>query len=241
MSAHLGEESKARLGAIFLMHQIIGIWVTIRSAPILTASAVNLLRLLGFHLTKADYYWVLNGTPYFPVQIGEGLLLGWILGRYLRHRSMLWVWVLPFIYLCYAIVAIPTLNPDVTPPAFQAGIGQSRLTHYLGWGCQPVNHCYDQEVVTSLAYAAGAYSLGAFAAEKLTEANVSATLAQFSLVLAVGTLFLAGAVYDLYKSAQIVWTWRLVPVEATPAAMGAYLILLAFTIRFPQRPAGPTL
>jgi hypothetical protein len=236
MSAHLGEESKARFGAIFLIHQIIAIWVTIRSAPILTASAVNLLRLFGFHITRADYYLILVGTPYFPVQIGEGLILGWILGRYLRHRSMLWVWVLPSIYLCYAIIAIPTLNPDVTPPALQAGVGQSRLAHYFGWGCQPTNQCFDQELVTSPAYAAAAYSLAAFAAGKLTEADMPATLAQFSFVLIVGTVFLAGTVYDFYNSARIGWSLRLVPVEATPAAMGAYLILLAFTLRNPPDP-----
>jgi hypothetical protein len=145
---------------------------------------------------------------------------------------MLWVWVLPFAVLCYAVVEIPTLNPTVTPLDFQAGMGQSRLTHYFGWGCQPVNHCFDQELLTSPFYAAAAYSVAAFAAEELTENTIAATTSQVSLVLAVGLVFLMGAIYDFIISVRLGgWDWRFVPIAAVPAAMGAYLVLLAFSIR----------
>jgi hypothetical protein len=232
-----GEESKAELGVIFVMHQIIAIWVTIRSAPILTVSILKFLRLFGVHVTKTDYYWILVGTPYFPVQITVGLVLGWILGRHLRHRSMRWVWILPCAYLCYAVIAIPTFNPTVTPPDLQAGVGQSRLAHYFGWGCQPVNNCFDQELVTSLFYASAAYSIAAFAAEELTQATVPTTMVQFSLILTVGIVFFASAVCDLIAAVRIRWDWRLVPIAAVPAAMGAYLILLAINTRYPSASA----
>ena len=228
-----GEESKAKFGLIFLMHQLIAIWVTLRSAPILTASAFNLLRLFGGRnrYPTSLYWWVLVGTPYFPVQICLGALLGWLLGRHLRQREMFWVWFLPFAFLCYAFVAIPTLTPALTPSEFQAGIGQSRLAHYFGWGCQPVNHCIDQESITSPFYATAAYSLAAFLAQKITDGKRPATLPQRSVLMGVGIVFLVATIYDFIRSVHLGWHWMLLPVAAVPAGIGAYLILLAFAVK----------
>jgi hypothetical protein len=232
LSMFQGEESRAKLGLIFMLHQVIAIWVTLRSAPILLAAGLNFLRLFGRPSSRAEYYWILNGNPYFPVQIGLGLILGWLLGRYLRHRSMIWVWVLPCAVLCYALVAIPTLNPTAVPPSMQAGVGQSRIAHYFGWGCQAANYCFDQEVITSPFYATAAYSLAAVAAEELTVNAAPATIPQVSLVMAVGVVFFLGAIYDLVGSIRLVgWRWMFIPVSAVPAAMGGYLLLLAFSIR----------
>ena len=227
------EESKAKFGLIFLAHQLFAIWVTLRSAPILTASAFNLLRLLGGRdrYPTSLYLWVLVGTPYFPVQICLGALLGWLLGRHLRHREMFWVWILPFLFLCYAFATIPTFTPAITPPELQAGIGQSRFTHYFGWGCQPVNHCTDQEVVTSPFYASAAYSIAAFFAQKFTDGTRLATSPQRSILITSGVIFLAATIYDFIRSLKFGWHWMLLPIEAVPAAVGAYLILLAFSVR----------
>jgi len=233
LSRDQAQESKVKLGLMFAMYQVIAIFVTIRSAPILTASTLNFLRLFGGHYTSADYNWVLAGTPYFPVQTGLGLILGWVLGRHLRHRSMLWVWVLPFAVLCYAFVTIPTLNPTVTPLELRAGVGQSRFEHYFGWGCQPVNHCVDQEVFTAPFYASAAYSIAAFTAEELTENTIPATIPQFSFVLSVGIIILVCTIYDFALSVRLGWHWMLLPISGAPAAMGTYLILLAFSIKTP--------
>jgi hypothetical protein len=142
-SKQIDESSKAKLALIFVMHQIIGVWVVIRSAPIITASVTNFLSLFGLRITRTDYWRVLVGTPYFPVQVGEGLILGWILGRHPRHRSMLWVGVLPCIYLAYAIIAIPTFNPALTTPALRGGVGQSRLAHYSSERSNRVSGAYN--------------------------------------------------------------------------------------------------
>lgn len=228
-----GEKSKLKLGLMFVMYQVIGIWVTLKVAPNLTASALNFLHLFGRQHVRADYYWILGGTPFFPVQVGVGLVFGWILGRHLRDKSMRWVWVLPFAVLCYAFVTIPTLNPE--PLALQAGVGQSRWAHYFGWGCQSVpNNCIDQEVFTAPFYAGTAFSIAAFAAEELTENASPATIPQFAFVLAVGIIILLGAVYDFVQSVRMIaFQWMILPFEALPAAMGAYLILLAVRIRIP--------
>ncbi len=59
-------------------------WVTLRSAPILTASAFNCCSRF-FRRTQSDtprvFTFGLVGTPYFPVQIFLGAMLGWLLGR----------------------------------------------------------------------------------------------------------------------------------------------------------------
>jgi hypothetical protein len=230
-------KSRVKLGLLFAVHQFIGVWVVVRSAPILTATAFNLLRSLGRPYPTSYYSWILSGTPYFPVQIGLGLLLGWLLGWNLRHRSMIWVWLLPFAFLCYAFIAIPTLTPRITPLAFQAGIGESRLWHYFGWGCQPVNHCIDQESITSPFYTSAAYSIAGLLALKTVARARPAAKKQFGILLVVGIIFLGAAIYDLVVSLQIGgWIWMLFPVEAVPAGMGALLILLAFSVRHWQRP-----
>ena len=147
---------------------------------------------------------------------------------------MRWVWVLPFAVLCYAFVMIPSLNPEGTPLQLQAGVGQSRLTHYFGWGCQAVHNCFDQEAYTAPFYAGAAFSIAAFAAEELTEDASPATIPQFAFVLVVGIIILLSAVYDFALSVRMItFQWMLLPLAAIPAAMGAYLILLAVRIRIP--------
>jgi hypothetical protein len=95
-----------------------------------------------------------------------------------------------------------------------------------------VNNCVDQEVFTAPFYAAAAFSIAAFAAEELTENTVPATMPQFLFVLLVGIIILASAIYDFALSVRLQgWDWRFLPVGAVPGAMGAYLILLAFSIR----------
>ena len=80
-------------------------------------------------------------------------------------------------------------------------------------------------------YAGAAFSIAAFAAEELTETTVPATMPQFLLVLVVGTIIFASAVYDFALSAPQGWNWMLLPIEAVPGALGAYLVLLAFNNR----------
>ncbi|HKM91428.1 MAG TPA: hypothetical protein VJX29_12510 [Candidatus Acidoferrales bacterium] len=158
--------SKAKRLLVFLFHQIIGTWGVIAVAPLLTALGFDLARTIGPAFPIGQLYWLLTGTPFFPVQVTIALILGWLLGWWLHHRSMLWIWVLPALILCLALIAVPTLTPELTPMRLQSG--QPRLLHYFGWGCQPENHCIDQIVVTLPFYASIAYSLGALLADRLS-------------------------------------------------------------------------
>jgi hypothetical protein len=80
---------------------------------------------------------------------------------------MLWVWVLPFLSLCYAIFAGPifVLHPDSI--IAQASGGFSSLSHYFGRGCSPRELCMDQMAFTMPFYASVAYAFGALLERKV--------------------------------------------------------------------------
>ena len=59
-------------------------------------------------------------------------------------------------------------------------------------------------MITSPFYATAAYWPAALAAEELTVNAIPATIAQVSLVVAVGIVFLFGAIYDLMGSIRLV-------------------------------------
>ena len=114
-------------------------------------------------------HWILTENPFYPVQIVAGLYLGWLLGRRLQHRSMLWIWVLPLAILCYWFAALH-LPSELASIFARPATLQDRLSFYFGWGCQPRAHCIVQLVITMPFYASTAYSLGALLARK-TQTN----------------------------------------------------------------------
>jgi hypothetical protein len=144
--------------SVFVIHQFIATWGIAISANILGTSIYG---LFSRFVSLRSVHWILTETPFFPVQIALGLFYGWMLWRRFKHHSMLWVWVIPTIILCYAVVAFPTLVPHMTSVLNQTG---SPFSHYFGWGCQPKDRCFDQLLVTMPFYTATAYSLGAMLA-----------------------------------------------------------------------------
>ena len=224
--------SNARFGLMFVMHQVIVVWVVITSAGILAASIFNVLQLLGWLHARTAYNWLFSGNPYFPAQAALALLLGWLLGRNLRDPSMLWVWALPTSLLAYALFEIPTAFPYLVSARFQAGVGQSRWVHYFGWGCHLGGYCLDQSSFTRPFYAGVAYSLGALAAMKTLRPPHDNAKRPFWSPLLAGLLFLSCAIYDTINSVRASgWHWQFLPLEGTAAAMGLYLILMALSAR----------
>jgi hypothetical protein len=224
----MDRESKVEFWLKFVLYQFIGIWGITFSATVVTELAFGILLLFGKHYSREYFYWIVSGRPYFPVQIGLGISLGWVFGRYLWHRSMVWVWVLPFAYLSYAFAAIPTLTPNLLPTEFQAGGGESRISHYFGWGCGPWNHCIDQGAVTLPFYVAASYSIGAFLAHKSLARILLNTIVENVAIFVLGSWFFLAAALDLYYSTRSGWHWMLLPLESVPAGIGAFLMLLAF-------------
>jgi hypothetical protein len=172
----IGHNSRSQLRTVskFVFHQIVSTFgIAIVAAPYFTAVIFGLVRLFGPVYSVKSFHVLLTELPYFPLQIAWGLVLGWLLSRLMHHRIMLWVWIIPFVLLCCAFVALPTLAPDLTPPRFQAGIGESRISHYFGRGCSPRNHCLDQLLIVMPFYASAAYSLGAFLQRRFSSKRVS--------------------------------------------------------------------
>jgi hypothetical protein len=179
-------------------------------------------------------FWVLTGTPYFPVQIFLGLLVGFMVGRHLRHRAMLWVWAIPLAFLCYAFIAVPTFTPDLTPPEYQAGVGESRLSHYFGWGCQPKNHCIDQTWATLPFYIALSYSLGGLCAQSMPERLRRPNPRYFWIYLVIASLFLAAFVIDfqiLIALFRQTGEWAYLRPLLVAAGLAAVFTLYAFMVR----------
>jgi hypothetical protein len=147
----------------FLMHQVTGTLGIGFTAPYLFAESLDVFAWFGHPVSMRWFYWILTETPFFPVQIGLGLSLGWMLARRLKQRSMQWVWILPGFFLFYCIAAVPTLG--VWPArslAMQIALeSQNPFWHYFGWGCRPKDRCIDQLLITMPFYASVAYSIGA--------------------------------------------------------------------------------
>jgi hypothetical protein len=153
---------------IFVAHQLVATLGVGIAAGLATAVSFGMLRLLDSGLFSShNAHWLATEVPYFPVQVIWGFWLGWLLQRRFQHLSMLWVWVLPFLSLCYAIVVGPifVLHPDSI--IVQAGGGFSSLSHYFGRGCNSKDLCMDQLVFTMPFYASVAYAFGALLAQKV--------------------------------------------------------------------------
>ena len=152
---------------VFALHQFIGTWGVAFLAAAGVFEFFNLLVTISpweTHVRSA--YRLLTENPFYPVQIVTGLYFGWLLGRRLKHRCMLWIWVLPLAALCYALTVGLILIPEWTSVLARPRTVGSRFSHYFGWGCQPRAHCLDQLLITMPFYASASYSLGALLARK---------------------------------------------------------------------------
>jgi hypothetical protein len=232
--------------AWFTVHQFIGTYGILLVTPWVVAFASDFPRLFGKHFPMANVYWILTGTPYFPVQIAMGLLLGFLIGRHFQHSVMRWVWIIPLVALSYAVVAVPTFLPSFTPPDFQAGVGQSRLSHYFGWGCEPMNRCLDQIYMTLPFYISLSYALGAILVRKVPERFRRPNPRNFWVYLLVGVLFVIALLIELRGIVNAIrqsGNWGYLEVPAIAAGAATFLILYAVLVyrgESPVRTRGPS-
>ena len=75
--------------ALFALHQYVGTLGIDVLAGYLTGYFFDVLRLFGKTFPQRTMFWILTGTPYYPVQIVLGVSVGWIVGRRAKHRAML--------------------------------------------------------------------------------------------------------------------------------------------------------
>ena len=159
-------KSKAWGTLAFVVHQLMGTWGAAIAAATGVFFAFTVLRPVDpSFFASHNASRILTELPYFPAQIASSLWWGWYLSYRVRHRSMLWVWVLPLALLTYALLAFPPilLRPSPLPLMGRAGMGQSKWWLYFGGGCSLSDYdpCFNQLVITMPFYAAVAYSVGA--------------------------------------------------------------------------------
>jgi len=180
-------KSLTKSALTFGLHEFIGMYGIPYTAPLVFTLAFKFLFLFGYTFPRKTFYSIVSELPYFPVQIIFALILGWLLGRALRHRSMVWVWVLPMAILCYSLVTARVLIP--TSVFARPGVFQSRFSHYFGWGCQPSARCFDQLLITMPFYSSLAYSMGAALARKTLGYAYSQNKNDFQAVTLAGLSF----------------------------------------------------
>jgi hypothetical protein len=142
----------------FLVHLIastLGVTVT---AAVVAYSVVLTLHPIVPSIGSRTVHWILTETPYFPVQILVGSLLGFQLGHRYGHRVMLCTWFMPALGVALLVLFAPL------PPVVVSGVEITKAAHFFGWACLPQNHWFEQVGFTLLLYAAIAYSMGAFLA-----------------------------------------------------------------------------
>jgi hypothetical protein len=117
-----------------IVHQIIGlIGIPVLSA-VLIFPLCHLAQSMSPAIPSGLASRLLTQIPGFPIQACVGLLLGVILGRYSQRRIMLWVWVLPLLLFCFALL-FPPLNgsslfgPYYSPEAHH----KSTFLEHLSW------------------------------------------------------------------------------------------------------------
>jgi hypothetical protein len=127
-----------------------GVWWAFPFHQLLsTVGVLALAGLLTFVFSPSQRArWILTEVPCFPVQVALAFFIGLALPRFLRHRLMKWVWVLPFLILCVSFILTPL--PIV-----------GRIERFFGWGCRPELRCFVQLAVTLPFYTAASYSAAA--------------------------------------------------------------------------------
>jgi hypothetical protein len=220
-------KSLAKSALTFGLHQFIGMYGIPFTAPLVFSLGFKFLLLFGHSYSRREFYSKIE-TPYFPVQVAFALVLGWLLGRSLRHKSLLWVWVLPLAILCYSFITVPISVLEQTSILAQL---QARLSHFLGVGCRPALHCLDQVTVTLPFYSSLAYSTGAFLARKTTQPSTAASRTLTLAVMSAGLIIILSLAIDLmFSNRQSGWHSTYWFIMATPLGLGAYLLYVSSTI-----------
>jgi hypothetical protein len=210
----------------FVLHQFIGMYGIPFTAPLVFSLGFKILLLFGYSYSSRDFYSKTTEIPYFPVQVLFGLILGWLIGSSLQHKSMLWVWVLPLTVLTYSFLSLPMSVLEAT--SFLSRMS-AKFSHFFGWGCRPVQHCLDQVLFTLPFYSSLGYSLGALLARAIRY-RPSRKLALG--LTCVGLIILFAIGIDLIFSArQTGWQNLYWMISATPVGLGVYLLYIAAIVR----------
>lgn len=126
---------------IYLLHMLVGI------AGVFVVS--GLLDLILEKVSSVNVANVVFGGPVFFGQLSLGFLLGFTFNRSLHSKSAIWVWVLPAVWLIWAIW-----------DSLDTAWGGQGLAYLFGTKC---GDCLEQVLTVCPFYGSVAYSLGSWA------------------------------------------------------------------------------
>jgi len=130
----------------FLVHQVIGTLGVIMASAMSWYTFLELLKLGRIGLTDQTATVPLLGIPGFPFQGASGFVLGFTLARRLPAKTVVFVWILPFLWFGFGALAVaPT----------------SKLAYLVGGSCNANRGCFYQlsftlPLIASIAYTSGA-------------------------------------------------------------------------------------
>ena len=143
MQAKVGSTLRVVLFAV--LHQLFcpyGIGIIVAAATFTVIGA--------FHGQAKTASYVLTGTPFFPVQIAAGLILGYCIGRFFHWPLTGWTWVVPASSLVCSMIFVPPAH------------GTSVWGYWFGWsGASGRAFPPLQPGLTMPLYLSEAYSLAA--------------------------------------------------------------------------------
>ncbi len=223
-----------------IMHQAIAASFAFLIAGMAAYIFAGWVRLFGWRITVHALGALLVQNPYHPIQIGIALFLGWSLGGWLQHRTMLWVWIIPAIILGYKFATFPWNGPVEFDAHWSLG-WSTRLTHFFGWGCRWQNHCLEQMEFTLPFYVAVAYSIGAYAG-RLMMKRLRGYAERMNQIRLPRVLLVGGAVacYDLTlewrQIAMVIHQWNSAGIGLlfctllVEVALATYVLMVAVSL-----------
>jgi hypothetical protein len=164
-SDSVADNSRIVAVLVFLMHQVIATAIVFLTANMAIGVAADFLRFIGIGIHQS-FIRSVERQPYFPAQVFWAFFLGWSLSGYLRHRTMLWVWVFPSLVLGWLFVLFP--NCPVLLSRNACLDSPSAYTHFFGRNCTPGGSCVYQLYFTFPFLTAVAYSAGAVLARRMS-------------------------------------------------------------------------
>ena len=130
----------------FLVHQAVGTLGVIILSAMSWYGSLELLKLGRVDFTAQATTSLLLGVPGFPFQDASGFVLGFSLARRLRTKSVVFVWILPFLWFGFGALAVAP---------------SSQLAYLVGGGCKVTRGCFYQVSFTLPLVASVSYTLGA--------------------------------------------------------------------------------
>jgi hypothetical protein len=209
---------------VFLMHQVIAVGIVFPTAVTAVGIGVAFPAMVGVGIHRS-FVSSLSHPPYFPAETVWAFFLGWSLGGFLRHRTMLWVWVVPSVVLGYLYFQFPNCPVDF----FRNGCLDSPSAYSLFFGrdCIPGGSCQYQLLFTYPFFAAVGYSAGALLAQRMNRlSKYTDTMRDIN----VGRASMVGGAFVCFA---LLAAWRYIPHNFPfPIWYTGLLFLFQFAIDF---------